>query len=289
MGINVNLLWAKIYDVIIKSFLCVEGTLFSAYKKINQQGKGQSCSCFQLFGYDIMLDSDLNPWILEVNLSPSFATDSPLDFEIKANLITDTLNLVGVRKNQPKSQKKMKMQKIVRQNTLSNNENSHSPSKRLKKALSPDKKTALLTFDEVEVALLEKISKISAKHRSMVFESVSEIERNVKLNFTRIFPAAGTDYYDKYFDGERPFNKLIYKYLCQKTELSQLTESSKLNDLSSLKFHFKIEIPKAGIGMSDMSNCTSVNKLTSTENSPKAKKNPHPFNKSMAGVKLERI
>ena len=101
MGINVGLLWAKIYDVIIKSFLCVEGTLFSAYKKMSLQGKvgSQSCSCFQLFGYDIMLDSELNPWILEVNLSPSLATDSPLDFEIKANLLTDTFNLVGVRKN----------------------------------------------------------------------------------------------------------------------------------------------------------------------------------------------
>jgi hypothetical protein len=88
-----------------------------------------------------MLDSDLNPWILEVNLSPSFATDSPLDFEIKANLITDTFNLVGVRKNQPKSQKKLKMQRIVRQNTLGNNEDNHSPSKRLKKAGSPEKRT----------------------------------------------------------------------------------------------------------------------------------------------------
>jgi len=54
--------------------------------------------------------------------------------------------------------------------------------------------------------------------------------RNVKLNFTRVYPAAGTDYYDKYFDGERPNNKLIYRYLCQKSELSSLVESSKFND-----------------------------------------------------------
>ena len=213
-----------------------------------------------------MLDSDLNPWILEVNLSPSFATDSPLDFEVKANLITDTLNLVGVRKNQPKSLKNMKKHKIGRQNTFNNNED--SPSKR-KKVLSPDKKVAQLNYDDIEVALLEKISKISAKHRSTVFETLSEIERNVKLNFTRIFPATGTDYYDKYFDGERPCNKLVYKYLCQKTELSQLAESSKFNELSSIKFHFKVKIAKA-----DMynSNRTSVDELSPTDISPTVKK-----------------
>jgi hypothetical protein len=51
-----------------------------------------------LFGFDIILDQDLKPWILEVNLSPSLAFDSPLDFHIKSNLIIDVLNIVGVRK-----------------------------------------------------------------------------------------------------------------------------------------------------------------------------------------------
>ena len=157
----------------------------------------------------------------------------------------------------------MKRQRIVRQNTLGNHDDNHSPSKRLNKALSPDKKTALHTYDEVEIALLEIISKISAKNRSTVFESLSEIERNVKLNFTRIFPAAGTDFYDKYFDRERPFNKLVYRYLCQKTDLSLLTDSSKLNDLQSLKLHFKVEIPKAAKSEfpSNQSSMTQINEI----------------------------
>jgi len=33
-----------------------------------------------------------------VNLSPSLAFDSPLDLKIKANLVKDTFNLIGVRK-----------------------------------------------------------------------------------------------------------------------------------------------------------------------------------------------
>ena len=51
-----------------------------------------------MFGFDILIDSELKPWVLEVNLSPSLATDAPLDMTIKTNLITDTLNMCGVRR-----------------------------------------------------------------------------------------------------------------------------------------------------------------------------------------------
>jgi tubulin polyglutamylase TTLL5 len=51
-----------------------------------------------------MLDSDLNPWLLEVNLAPSLSADSPLDYNIKSNLIVDLFNLVGVRRPLKKKQ-----------------------------------------------------------------------------------------------------------------------------------------------------------------------------------------
>ena len=50
-----------------------------------------------------MLDSNLKPWLIEVNHAPSFATDSPLDEKIKRNLINDTFNLLNMnidRKNE---------------------------------------------------------------------------------------------------------------------------------------------------------------------------------------------
>ena len=41
------------------------------------------------------MDSHLQPEILEVNYTPSFATDTPLDKHIKENLIKDSLILMN--------------------------------------------------------------------------------------------------------------------------------------------------------------------------------------------------
>ena len=66
-------------------------------------------NCFELFGYDILIDSEFKPWLLEINLSPSLAVDSPLDLTIKSNLISELLNMVGVKKFDRKIESANKM------------------------------------------------------------------------------------------------------------------------------------------------------------------------------------
>ncbi len=60
--------------------------------------------CFELYGFDILLDANLKPWLLEVNVCPSLSSSSPLDKRIKTMLLIDTLHLVGV---QPFDRKKV--------------------------------------------------------------------------------------------------------------------------------------------------------------------------------------
>ncbi len=43
-----------------------------------------------------MLNSKGEPFVLEVNHTPSFTTDTPLDHKIKFSLIKDTLKLMNV-------------------------------------------------------------------------------------------------------------------------------------------------------------------------------------------------
>jgi hypothetical protein len=50
---------------------------------------------FQLVGFDVLMDEKLKLWLLEVNSSPSFGTDTELDFRIKRSVVERTLHLLG--------------------------------------------------------------------------------------------------------------------------------------------------------------------------------------------------
>ena len=59
-----------------------------------------------------MLDHKLNPYLLEINYTPSFTTDTPLDCYIKKKLISDTLNLMGVNEKWKKEAKAKREKEI---------------------------------------------------------------------------------------------------------------------------------------------------------------------------------
>jgi tubulin polyglutamylase TTLL6/13 len=52
--------------------------------------------CFEVLGFDIMLDEKGTPFLLEINHSPSFHTDTALDLALKEALIADTLRLANI-------------------------------------------------------------------------------------------------------------------------------------------------------------------------------------------------
>lgn len=85
-------LFARIEDLVIKTILSIEGIVFSA--TTNQVSFRHNC--FELFGFDILLDSKLKPWLLEVNLSPSLACEAPLDLKIKGEMIADLFTMTGI-------------------------------------------------------------------------------------------------------------------------------------------------------------------------------------------------
>ena len=52
-------------------------------------------NCFKLLGLDILLDSQLHPWVLEVNSDPVLHPDS-VDFPVKSKLIPEMFNILGL-------------------------------------------------------------------------------------------------------------------------------------------------------------------------------------------------
>jgi len=51
--------------------------------------------CFQVLGFDVMIDKKFKPWLIEVNQSPSFATDSPLDYMTKKAVLADAFKMLN--------------------------------------------------------------------------------------------------------------------------------------------------------------------------------------------------
>ncbi|KAL7754016.1 putative tubulin polyglutamylase ttll9 [Sorochytrium milnesiophthora] len=54
--------------------------------------------CFELYGYDILIDQDLKPWMLEVNASPSLTAETQWDYDLKYWLLHDVFDLVDLEK-----------------------------------------------------------------------------------------------------------------------------------------------------------------------------------------------
>jgi len=76
-------------------------------------------SCFELFGFDILLDKKLKPWLLEVNCLPSISSSSPLDRYIKCRLCCDTFHLLGLKPIDFRAQAKKKATTSVSANPVS--------------------------------------------------------------------------------------------------------------------------------------------------------------------------
>ncbi|KAJ8264676.1 hypothetical protein GJAV_G00152400, partial [Gymnothorax javanicus] len=88
-------IWADIEDVIIKTLISAHPILKHNYHTCFPNHASGS-ACFEILGFDVLLDHRLKPWLLEVNHSPSFTTDSRLDREVKDNLLYDTLVLINL-------------------------------------------------------------------------------------------------------------------------------------------------------------------------------------------------
>merc|ERR1719454_2829568 len=77
---------ALIQDCIIRSLQSVAKTI------INDK------HCFELYGFDILLDDQLRPWLIEINASPSMTANTPSDYETKMSLLEDCFTILDPEK-----------------------------------------------------------------------------------------------------------------------------------------------------------------------------------------------
>ena len=55
--------------------------------------KTKDVLCFELFGYDFIIDNEFKPWILEINNNPGLGISSPVIQKIIPRMIDDAFRL----------------------------------------------------------------------------------------------------------------------------------------------------------------------------------------------------
>ncbi|XP_071863747.1 tubulin polyglutamylase TTLL13-like isoform X3 [Bombus fervidus] len=94
--VDVDELWRKIDEIIIKTILAAHPVLKHSYHTCFPT-HDKTYACFELLGFDVLLDWKLKPYLLEVNHSPSFHTDAQIDKDVKEGLLMSTFEMLNLQ------------------------------------------------------------------------------------------------------------------------------------------------------------------------------------------------
>ena len=103
---------ARCHDLVVKTLIAAEAELtphnVQACRAARPAGAPPAPRrpCYELFGFDVLLDADLRPWLIEVNISPSLMGNSVLDRRIKGRLVADVFHTTGFRPFSTKAARK---------------------------------------------------------------------------------------------------------------------------------------------------------------------------------------
>ena len=197
LGLDFDRIFERIEDVIIKAVISIEPHIVNT---MNQTNRFRNM-CFETYGFDILLDNELKPWLLEVNVCPSLSSSSPLDKKIKTSLMCDVFNMIGIIPfNRKLLDKEAENQKINR--------------------LLGFEKTKILQRNLIILQNCKNLEEypLSEEDLSIILDSEEE---NYRTGFfKRIFPLKqNIDYYSEFFAAPRYNNILVWKHLKSNTNV----------------------------------------------------------------------
>lgn len=77
-------LFRGMQDVVVRSLQSVQKVIIN------------DVHCFELYGYDLLFDADLHPWLIEVNASPSLTANTREDYDLKFKMLSDLLDIINL-------------------------------------------------------------------------------------------------------------------------------------------------------------------------------------------------
>ncbi|XP_025913425.1 tubulin polyglutamylase TTLL7 [Apteryx rowi] len=97
-NLDVSKFWNDISELVVKTLIVAEPHVLHAYRMCRPgQAPGSDSVCFEVLGFDILLDRKLKPWLLEINRAPSFGTDQKIDYDVKKGVLLNALKLLNIR------------------------------------------------------------------------------------------------------------------------------------------------------------------------------------------------
>eukprot|EP00754_Rhynchopus_humris_P017023 Rhum_TRINITY_DN14542_c4_g1::Rhum_TRINITY_DN14542_c4_g1_i1::g.97533::m.97533/K16601/TTLL4; tubulin polyglutamylase TTLL4 len=189
----------QVSDVIIKTFITVETDVCNACQKACKHPDGHGC--FELFGFDLMLDESLKVYVLEANIMPSLATGNPMDKAVKNRLLSHLITLVGVAPYDREVAAEEEKKGTFSWSTKENN----------RTCTYINGKTPMGTKRECRSML----DSLTDNDKRMIVEAETELARSG--GFQRVFPTHRTwEQYSKYFDVTRYRNELLARWEAEK-------------------------------------------------------------------------
>ncbi|XP_046805483.1 tubulin polyglutamylase ttll-4 isoform X2 [Lucilia cuprina] len=203
-GVNTKRLWATLRNLVIRAIISGEAGLNRTYR----QNVNFRYNCFELFGFDVLLDENITPWLLEINISPSLHSELPLDLHVKGPLIQSILN-TALYQVPPKLSEKFQKEILE---TL-----------KLKAPLCHDKRIFTTCLRNDEIRKHNHFTNRSIEYREEYLDAilenlnpddvrcllVSEDELNRCSPLERIFPTPDTHRYLKFIEHPRYYNRLL--------------------------------------------------------------------------------
>jgi tubulin polyglutamylase TTLL5 len=186
-------------DIFIKTFIAIEAQVNSAMKMFVPFKE----NCFQLFGFDIMFDETLRPWLIEINFAPSLACGSPLDLKLKSRVVSDLLTLSGVMPYDP-----MKMSNVVGKNNREKKDN-----KKKKVGSKMRKNNNSNSKHGSESSISSRLEGYTTEEKRAILSIEAQDKRS--NGYTRIFPSEHSHKYRSFFQEPRHLNDVVGDYFSQ--------------------------------------------------------------------------
>ena len=196
----------------VKVVLAAEPTLCT----LSRMNVPNAHNCYEVFGFDVMLDDALKLWLIEVNTGPAMHTGTPLDKKVKNTMVQDMFHMVGfVSHDRSILRSVNELNRLARLTGVSVTK--PTDVKKSSKTVGHSMGTPLRTARKAPLKAAEEMQFHKLNPQDLpdaLKETESELQRASCTGFECVFPTRKTrEAYSKYFETQRSNNVLTHRWV----------------------------------------------------------------------------